>query len=142
MGLFSKCIFSAVKGKITLDGNPVSGAKVKRYYDWGNIEKENTIVTESNDEGNFSFSEVNISSLSASLNIISQPTIVQNITIEHEGREYTAWSFFKGNYESGGETGASPIEMHCDLSSEFTKHMLKSKRGEYHGICILKNGNE
>ncbi|GAA0358921.1 hypothetical protein GCM10009092_23930 [Bowmanella denitrificans] len=139
MGLFSKCIFSAVEGKVMLNGEPVSGARVKRYYEWGNIEKENTFLTKTNDEGRFSFSEINISSLSASLNIISQPTIIQNITIEHEGREYTAWSFFKGNYESGGETGTSPIELYCDLSSEFTKHKLMSKRGEYHGICTLKN---
>ena len=92
--------------------------------------KSKAVTTDKN--GIFSFPEWTSQSL-LSLVFPMEPVIDQTIIIRYQGKEYTAWSYFKHSYGSGDEVGMSPIRLICELSSMFKEQ----ENDGFYGICKL-----
>lgn len=89
-GQYDVHMCSEVRGVITLNGKPVSGALIKRHLKFAyKIEKEDEVETDS--DGGFFLPEVKIESKIPS-DIFSQESTSQHITVEYGGEEYDLWS--------------------------------------------------
>lgn len=92
-GLFRKYdvhMCSEVRGMVTLNGKPVSGALVKRHLKFAyKIEKEDEAETDF--DGVFFLPEVSIESKIPG-DMFSQESTSQLITVEYGGEKYDLWS--------------------------------------------------
>ena len=105
---------SPMEGVITLEGKPVSNAKIKRNIKWQDDEGEtDTYYTDEN--GYFSLP---IKQTTVRLNKITQFVMGQEITVFYENNEYVIWGGAKGGKEVYAELGGRPINMKCELTSE------------------------
>jgi hypothetical protein len=123
-------IFSAVQGKVLLNGNAVKGAEIVRRYKWTWKREEAEDRTLTDEAGKFSMPSIERSSLLGSL-LPHEPVIEQTITIRHQGRDYNAWMLDKRDYDLNGELQGKPIVMTCHLEAEPARH------GKVFGICEL-----
>lgn len=133
MSIFSKNVmFSEVIGTVTLNGVPVKGAEIERYYRWSWDDKKETDQTVTDDKGNFTL-QLKEKSPGVSGLIPHEPVIFQQISIKYNGEEYVAWQSTKHNYDKNGELKGAPLLLKCELS--------KSPEGNdiYTGICTIKN---
>ncbi|GAA0353171.1 hypothetical protein GCM10009092_16910 [Bowmanella denitrificans] len=139
MGFFKKCMFSAVEGTVLLNGKPAEGVRVLRGYRWSanDEDKEDSSTTDKN--GQFTLPPIYSHSLSISLLPTHEPGVNQYMIFEYQGKKYDAWSFYRTNYESGGEMGMSPLKLRCELSSEFTEFNAADSTKSYFGICEITN---
>lgn len=132
MTIFSKKImFSEVFGQVTLNGAPVKDAIIERYYRWAWDDKKESDNTTTNEKGIFNLPAQEKNAFISSL-IPHEPSIFQQITIKHQGKEYVAWHYTKHNYDKNGELGGRPIRLKCELSKQpaFTDD-------DYYGICTI-----
>jgi hypothetical protein len=133
MGLFDfvkVCLFSEVKGVVTLEGKPVAGAELVRTAEIG--EKVHTDKTMTDENGRFSFPAMYTHSLNKIAPV--EPHIPQMMRIRTGGNEFLVWDGSKRDYDLNGE-----IDRNLVLSCELTE---KEKRYEigasiYHSICQL-----
>lgn len=125
-----KCLFSAVNGIVLLDGKPVSGAEVEHFYHWDGPDKSNRITVKTDAEGWFSVDAI-YDDAAMTYFLPTSPSIQQELTIRHEGREYEAYLVFKENYDENGELGGKPLSLVCDLDDE------PGNDGGFYGICRL-----
>lgn len=123
----SKVLFSAVRGKVLLDDQPVAGALLERTFHWGWKDETGSDRTTTDAQGEFRFGSVQRRTLLGSL-LPHEPLIKQEITITHAGRTYTAWAMFKRDYADNGELSGRPIVLTCRLDSE------PQRRGDVFGI--------
>jgi hypothetical protein len=129
MSIFSKNVmFSEAIGKVTLNGVPIKGAQIERYYQWAWNDKEGIDNTITDNNGGFRLSLIENNSGISGL-IPHEPLISQKITITYNGKEYIAWQYVKRNYDKNGELKGKPISLNCELSKE------PEHNGIYYGIC-------
>ncbi len=124
MGGLSKVMFSEVQGVVLNGGKPVSGAKVRREFQWAwndILEKDETTTDSA---GKFSFPLLSRFSLGSSL-LPHEPVISQRIYIDHEGKEYLAWRYFKRDYNVNDELSGKSINLQCELKKEPGYHINK-----------------
>jgi len=126
-----KCLFSKVNGTILIDGKPVQDAEVERYYKWQGPDKSNKEIVKTDAQGRFSFPAAYDNSVLSSI-FPHNPSIQQEITIRHQGKEYEAYMLMKGNYEENGELKGKPLILSCDLKNQ------ASVGGDFYGICTLE----
>ena len=141
-GVFKVCLFSPVKGKVVLKGQPVVGAVIERSYDWawGNKQGSDETVTDQN--GEFTLPAIYGTMFLGQIGP-HEPYIFQTILIKHDGKTYQAWCTDKRDYgefselsmakiygESPGLNG-KPIDLYCPLENELRP------RGGYGGIAEL-----
>jgi hypothetical protein len=122
------CLFSEVKGKVLINGQPVQGAVVEREFRWawkGEVGKDS--VTTGRD-GDFTLPAIYRSSLFGSM-LPHEPMVRQTILIKNGAQTYKAWLFDKGNYDENGELNGKPIVLSCSLQNE------PKQTGEVFGIC-------
>lgn len=132
MGGLTKVMFSEVQGVILKDGKPVSGALVTREFTWAwnDYSQKDQFTTDST--GKFKFPLASRFSLATSL-LPHEPVIKQKITIQHEGKEYLAWRYFKHDYNKNDELAGKDINLKCDLTKEPGFYINK----DIFGICVL-----
>lgn len=123
-------MFSPVDGVVTLAGKPVSGAEITRSYKWQGPDLSGKESVTSDTQGRFHFDATFESAILPSL-FPHNPSILQEIMIQHHGKEYEAWMFMKGNYDENGELGGKPIKVSCELNDE------ASRDSGFFGICRL-----
>jgi len=123
-------IFSAVQGKVLLNGSAVKGAEVVRRYRWTWKREDGEDRTFTDEGGKFSMPPIERSSLLGSL-LPHEPVIEQTITIRHLGRDYDAWMLDKRDYDLNSELQGKAIVMTCHLEAEPARH------GKVFGICEL-----
>lgn len=121
-------IFSAVSGRVLLDGAPVAGALVEREYRWVWKDETGTDKTVSGANGEFSLPVIERSSLLGSL-LPHEPNIRQSLTIRHAGKNHEAWLYNKHSYTNNDELEGRPIRLVCRLESQ------AQRRGRVYGIC-------
>jgi len=116
----SYVLFSQISGTISLNGIPVTGARVSRTYhwDWGNTGAVDETLTDK--QGNFTLPEITGRSISAW--IPHQPNIDQRIEVFTEEREYEIWSGNKFSYESNSELTGKSNFLRFDLLGEPITH--------------------
>ncbi len=95
-------LFSEVKGRITLHGEPIEGALVTREYTFTWSDKKRTETTYTDKEGRFSFDEATGTMILGRF-LPHEPVIPQAIVAHHQGKDYEVWMNSKRNYDSMGE---------------------------------------
>jgi hypothetical protein len=137
-------LFSAVRGVVTLQGQPVPGATLEREvkWSWGKEDVRDTTTTGA--DGSFSFPAVKRRMLLGRL-LPHEPTVLQRIVVRHGGKEYQAWSLDKRNYDENGELLyfddergmvpyrdlSKPITLRCALEAK------EHRSGKVFGICDI-----
>lgn len=116
MGGLTRVLFSEVRGSVFKDGKPLSGAVVRRTFNWRWGRQKGADQTITDRAGEFHFPRIVRRSLSASFP--HEPVIGQFIAIEHDGKEYVAWEAFKRDYALHGELGGQPINLDCELTND------------------------
>jgi len=145
-GMFKVCLFSPVKGKVVLKGQPVVGAVIERSYDWAWKNQKGRDETTTDQNGEFTFPAIYGTMVLGSV-LPHDPVIDQTILINHVGKSYQAWRSAKRNYDEYGELSISkslgkgpglngkPINLDCNLDAEVTNH---GGVGGYGGIAQLR----
>lgn len=132
MGIFaSKVLFSAVEGRVLLNGQPVAGAEVERSYTWSWNKSEGLETVRTDANGAFRFATVRASNALSSL-VPHEPVIFQELIIRYQGKKAFAWLYTKHNYDEDGELEGKKLNLECELSREPVNH------GTYTGIAVLR----
>lgn len=117
MSIFSKNVmFSEVVGKVTLNGIPIKGAEIVRYYRWSWDDKKEEDKTFTDETGIFKLPQQDKGGGISSI-IPHEPVIFQQITINYKGENYIAWQHTKHNYDKNGELKGKSLSLICELSS-------------------------
>ena len=121
-------LWSAMKGRVLMNGRPAAGAVLVRNYSWHWKNEKGSDRTTADTNGDFTFPAIEGSSLLGGLQP-HQPVVEQVMKIEYQGKTYDAWAFFKYSYENNSETKGAPIDVTCRLEAELAVH------GEVTTIC-------
>ncbi len=126
------CVFSSVNGTITLNGEPVKGAKViRRVEDRDGKSKNDETITDEN--GKFTMPARH----ERFLNPIQEVYGWQYIDVIHNGETKEIWYFVKGNEGENTEFGESPINLKCELTSEEKIYKSPTNGRRIATICEL-----
>jgi hypothetical protein len=107
------CVFSQVKAKLTLNGEPVRNTKVVRRWEWNKLQEDSTST---DDNGYFEFPAVYESSLSRLLPV--ELVIGQQLSTEIDGKEFQFWTNSKREPTENSEYGGKSMNLICELSGE------------------------
>lgn len=135
MGLFDFmkiCLFSEVKGVVTLEGKPVAGAEIVRTAEIN--DKVHTDKTVTDESGKFHFEAMYTHSMNKIIFII-EPVIPQTMTIIHNDEEYLGWRTSKRDYHENAELDdGKKIRLTCEIADEPSIKDQRVKR-PVRGIC-------
>ena len=121
-------LWSAMKGRVLMDGQPAAGAVLVRRYHWHWKDEKGSDRTTTNANGEFALPAIEGSSLLGGL-LPHEPVIEQVMVIEYQGKSYDAWAYFKGSYKDNAENAGKPIDVTCRLEAPRAKH------GQVSGLC-------
>jgi hypothetical protein len=121
-------LWSAMKGRVLMNGQPATGAVLVRNYNWHWKNEKGTDQTVTNAAGQFSFPAIEGQSLLGGL-LPHEPVIEQDMVIEYQGKSYDAWAYFKHDYNHNDENNGKPINVTCRLDAERARH------GGVSGLC-------
>lgn len=107
------CLFSQISGIITLDGKPVSHAKLVRTV---GKEKELTDETMTDENGHFKLPAIFDRTITKFLPM--EFVVRQVIYVHYEGKEYKLWSGVKRQAEENSESRGQPLIVKCELNQE------------------------
>ncbi|WP_193165765.1 DUF6795 domain-containing protein [Microbulbifer hainanensis] len=107
------CIFSEMKIKLTLDGEPAHGAKVIRSVNW----KEEMVDTFTTDEsGNVLLPAMYAASVTQIMPI--EFVSSQVIQVEYNDKSYKIWVYAKRDPSENSEMNGKPFILTCELTQE------------------------
>lgn len=112
-GIGETCVFSEVRVRLLLDGNPVINKKVIRQWEWNKRRSDQSITDE---QGYASFPAVYEASVSRLLP--TELVIGQQLSVELDGGEKVFWTNSKREPEENAEYGGAASNLICDLSDE------------------------
>lgn len=114
-----QCLFSKMKGVITLNGEPATGAKLVRT---ANRAKPITDETTTDENGYFEFDAIFERSVTK---FLPQEFVAnQEIIVHYKGNEYDIWSAVKRSPEENTESKGKELNVRCELSDEKTMIMV------------------
>lgn len=111
------CVFSAVKAKLTRNGEPLKHVQVIRRWEWNELKEDATTTDES---GNFEFSAIYEKSLTRLLPV--ELVVAQGLYVVDNAEERKVWSNSKREPEENAEFNGQPIEITCELTHEMAIH--------------------
>ena len=106
-------LFSEVDGVILQEGEPLKNTKIIRYFEYGSIEKDETIT---NSKGEFHFAAIRRSSLASLLPV--EFVVAQSIVVEHNGQEDKIWSNTKRSKSRNSELGGVALRLKCEITDD------------------------
>ena len=80
-------LWSAMKGRVLMNGQPAAGAVLVRNYSWHWKNEKGSDRTTANANGDFSFPAIEGSSLLGGL-LPHQPVVEQVMKVEYQGKTY------------------------------------------------------
>jgi len=107
-------LFSPLEGVITYEGQPASGAQIKRKVAWKDKEGEIDYFT-TDEKGYFS---IPIKTIEYRDSAFARLSIGQTITVEFKGKEHIIWKTGKTSAHLYGELGGRPVNLVCELTKE------------------------
>jgi len=107
------CIFSAISGVITKDGQPVAHAKLIRT---GSKERKHQDETTTDESGHFSFPPMYERSIAKYLPM--EFVASQKIMVDYKGQSYKLWSGVKRKPDENTESRGKPLIVKCALNSK------------------------
>ena len=105
---------SSLEGKLTLNGEPASGAKIIRWFKWKD-EKGESETYSADEQGVFSLPTIR-GELKRS--VFAQFVVTQKITVQYQTHDYDIWVIGKDSEIEYGELGGKPVNFRCELSDE------------------------
>ena len=123
------CLFSAISGTITLDGKPVTNARLMRKVDRDGPEVDEAI-TDIN--GYFEFPAMFERTITK---FLPQEFVAsQKIVVFHNNKDYKIWSSVKRNPDENVESRGKPLVVACELSD--AERSIIVDRVPIHSICV------
>jgi hypothetical protein len=107
-------LFSPLEGKLTFNGKPAAGAKIKLWLAWKDQKGESEYFSV-NENGYFSIPEKTVE---YKQNALQQISIGQTVTVEYNNQEYLIWRGGKSSTHIYGELGGKPNDLICELTAE------------------------
>lgn len=107
------CVFSAVKARLTLNGEPLKGAAVVRRWEWQKLQEDSTTTDE---QGYFTFPAVFESSVTRLMPV--ELVVAQALFVKQGGNEKKFWSNSKREPKENAEFNGQPISLVCELTHE------------------------
>ena len=120
-------LWSAMKGRVLMNGQPAAGAVLVRNYSWHWKNEKGSDQTVTDAAGEFSFPAIEGRAWLGFLP--HEPVIEQVMTIEYQGKSYDAWAYFKRDYNHNDENKGQPIKVTCRLEKPRALH------GGVSGLC-------
>jgi hypothetical protein len=111
------CLFSAISGVITLNGEPVKGAHVRRVVEKFYSSGHNTDETMTNDSGYFEMPAVFDQSRLGKF-LPGEFVVPQQVFVTYEGEEYKIWEGVKRTREENAEARGKALVVQCELNKE------------------------
>lgn len=111
------CVFSEVRARLTLNGEPVRNATVIRRWEWKEPREDRTVTDR---EGYFEFPAVYESSVTRMLPI--EIVIGQEIYVVLDDKEEKIWVHAKQSPDENSELKGRPIRISCELSDPMKTH--------------------
>jgi hypothetical protein len=121
-------IWSAMKGRVLMDGQPVVGATLRREYFWHWPSQKGSDCTTTDADGRFVLPAIERRMILGML-LPHEPVIEQEMAIEYNGKSYAAWAYFRRDYDPNAENGGRPIDVTCRLDAE------RHRRDQVMGLC-------
>lgn len=108
------CVFSEVKARITVNGEPLKNTVVIRKWEWRELRQDRTTTDEN---GYFTFPAVfERSIMNRALPI--ELVIAQGLYVETNGETKKIWSNSKREPEENAELGGQSINLSCELTND------------------------
>lgn len=132
-GPLKSCVFSDIQAVVTLEGEPVKGARIVRRWNWQS-EKEDETITDA--AGRFEFPAVYERSL---VRLIPVEFVVsQSLTIYYKDKEFTFYRGSKRDIELNSELGGKGLNLSCELTHDLEIYE-PDVVGYVRTLCILNN---
>lgn len=134
MSLFKSpthCVFSAISGTLTLNGEPVKNARVVRSGKLGHAKK--SIVDEITTDENGYFSLPDMYQSASEAGGLAMFIIFQKIRVYHNSNEYLIWSGRKYDGQKDSENRGKPLQVVCKLESDVDLKFIQENT--YHTNC-------
>jgi len=129
------CVFSEVKARLTLSGEPLKGVKVTRQWEWHKRQSDEAITDA---EGYVTFPVVYESSVTRLLP--AEIVIGQQLSVILNGEEKIFWSNAKREPEQNSEYGGSSFNVMCELTEE--EVVIRDFGSLMLTMCKLENSHE
>jgi hypothetical protein len=126
------CLFSAISGVITLNGEPAKGAHVKRIVEKFYSSGHNTDETMTDDNGYFELPAVFDQSFLGKF-LPGEFAIPQQVFVTYGGEEYKVWAGVKRTKDENSEARGNELVVQCKLDSE--PQAIAVDRGFYYTQC-------
>ena len=118
------CLFSAISGTITLNGEPAAGAHVKRTAGKAHVEGEFTDDIFTDENGYFAMPAIwerNLLSRVFPMEFV----VPQKITVTYIENDYDIWIGIKRHREENSEALGRPLVVTCELLQDSRSIMVK-----------------
>lgn len=126
------CLFSAISGTITLNGEPAAGAHVKRVAGRAHVDGEFTDETFTDEKGYFSMPAIWERNLLSRV-LPMEFAVPQEILVVYEGEEYWMWVSTKRRREENAEALGKPLVVQCELNSE--RNIFRAGGAPFNTLC-------
>ena len=123
------CLFSAMSGTITLDGNPVPNARLVRTGD-----RDGAIVDETHTDKNGYFEFPAMFERTITKFLPQEFVAAQKVVVIHDDKDYKIWSSIKRNSAENVEAKGKPLIVTCELNSE--ERSIVVDRVPIHSLCV------
>lgn len=110
------CLFSGISGVITLDGEPVVNAKVRRIV--GRVFTGGKKIDETTTDENGYFEMPAVFQRTISKYLPQEFVAPQQMFVDYNGKEYFLWEGVKREPGENVESRGKPLVVSCELASE------------------------
>ena len=124
-------LWSSMKGRVLLNGQPATGAVLVRTCDWAWGNKEFSDRVTAGAEGEFAFPAI-LGRMVLGTLLPHEPVIEQATVVEYQGMSYRAWNSFRRGYRHDSENDGRPIDVACRPDAERAQH------GRVVGLCVCE----
>lgn len=122
------CLFSAISGTITLDGQPVNNARLVRTGDRDGAKVDETVTDEN---GYFEFPPMYERTITK---FLPQEFVAsQKIIVHYDNKKYEMWSAIKRKKEENVEARGKPLIVKCELNAE--QSIIVVNNSPIHSLC-------
>ncbi len=111
------CLFSSISGTITLNGQVIKNAKIKRVVDKAHSKGSKIDETTTDDQGRFAMPAIFDSSVVGKV-LPMEFAVPQYIYVTYKGKEYEIWYGVKARSEENAESRGKPLNVSCELEKE------------------------